>query len=85
MGIRRTLYRLLSRGGNEVDDDDEYVELGVLSRIEGPIVIAKLLDHGIEAVAHETFDVAVGRPGGLRITGPRGSLAEAVRLWGGRA
>jgi hypothetical protein len=84
MGIRRTLYRLLSRGGGENDDGGEYVELGVLSRIEGPIVLTKLLDHGIEAVAHETFDAAAGRSGGLRITVPRRSLAEAVRLWGGR-
>jgi hypothetical protein len=82
MGIRSAFYRLLASGAEPNDVGDEHVELGVLSQIEGPLVLARLLDNGIDARATEAFDVVMRRPGGLRITVPRRSLEDAARLWG---
>jgi hypothetical protein len=55
VSIRERIFRLLDRGGVEVDPD-EFVEFAVVHVGAGPLLVERLRGAGIEAEGHDTFN-----------------------------
>ena len=51
MGVRAWLWKVLSKGEPPYQDPDEFVEVGRVARQNGPLTVALLERHGIEATA----------------------------------
>jgi hypothetical protein len=80
VGLRSLLYRLVDRGISVTSDDDR-VELGVLSEFDGPLLLQRLIDAGIDAQSSvadpDTSSLA------RRITVPRREYDRAASMWNG--
>jgi hypothetical protein len=72
---------LLSRGAASTDSTAR-VELTVVPIASGPLTVAALKDHGIDADGQETFNVATSLLSDFRITVPRGQLSAAQQVLG---
>jgi len=79
MTLRDRLVRMLSRGSTP-DDPNARVELAVVPIASGPMTVAVLQDHGVDAVGSETFNVATSLLSDFRITVPSGQLQQAQEL-----
>lgn len=55
MGLRSGLWKLLARGDESEPDPDEWVELVTVQYHQGPLMVADLAAHGIDATFHDAF------------------------------
>lgn len=80
MGLRSTLYRLLSYGSVPDRDPDEMVELVTLRLSDGPLLVADLADHDITAMALETNNVVTRTLSDVRILVRAADLEAALAV-----
>jgi len=78
MGIWQSFVRLLSRGEPPDLDPDELVEVGVVHLHEGPMLISRLHDAGIEATGIEAYDIATSVRNRMRIMVRRRDFERAA-------
>jgi hypothetical protein len=57
MGLRETFVRMLSRGSAPERDPATLRELVTVPSFQGPLLVARLADHGIEATAEDSFNL----------------------------
>lgn len=83
MGLRDKVIELLSRGTPPELDEDELVVVEHVPLASGQITVETLKAEGIEAVAVETFNPALGTQARTEIRVPRRQHAEATALLDG--
>ena len=77
MTIRQAIERLLTRGAPP-DDQDEPVEIALVSIGTGPMTLASLREAGFDATGAETFNIVTNVLSDYRILVPRGQAADAT-------
>ena len=80
MGLRAAFLRLLSRGEPPDLDADELVEVALVPLYDGPLLIARLDEAGVEASGIESFDVVTNVRNRMRIMVRRRDAETATRL-----
>ena len=81
MTLRDRLLRLLDRG--RVDPDpDEYVDFTVVHVAEGPMLVARLQDAGVDAIGEDTFNPGTQVLSDYRVMVRRRHLAAAAEVAG---
>jgi hypothetical protein len=68
---------MFSKDSARAVNDDELIELMTVPGFEGPMKVADLQDHGIEATAVDSFNVVTGIASNARIFVRRRDLASA--------
>ena len=80
MKLMDRLLQMLSRGDGSTSPNEE-VELAVLPIAAGPMTVASLRAHGIDARGYETFNVATKLLSDYRITVPRHEFAKSQEIY----
>jgi hypothetical protein len=68
---------MLSQDSARAVNDDELIELMTVPGFEGPMMVANLRDHGIEATAVDSYNVVTGIASNARVFVRRRDLASA--------
>jgi hypothetical protein len=80
MGLRNLLVRVLSRGNPPVRDENELVEITVLTLIDATLLTEELRSRGLHAQCEQTFNVATGVLSDGRVLVPRAEFAHAQAI-----
>ncbi len=77
MGFRRWFFELLDRGEAPEVDPNAPVEVATVPLYEGPLLVAELEAHGIDAVGIESFSIVTETRSLMRVTVRHRDLAAA--------
>ncbi|MDJ0767713.1 MAG: hypothetical protein QNJ12_02930 [Ilumatobacter sp.] len=79
MSVRTWIERVLG-GGAEDADPDEFVEFAVVRITEGPMLVARLQQAGIDAIGDEAFSYVTDSTSQYRVMVRRRDVDTAARV-----
>jgi hypothetical protein len=85
MGLRAAFWRALSKGSIPERDGDELCDLITVRLFEGPLLVADLNDHGIDATMIESFNVVTKVASDARVLVRQADLPAALAVVASRS